>query len=197
MVRDAAGQSRLPECDESREPRSEDQTIGTHDARRLAQRELTVFTSGEVVQGAEHECRVEFAILERQSAGVADPGAHADGPRLIDVPRHGVEQLHLKAGGLQRPRVHTGAAADVQHTPGGDALEDDLLRARELDRALRRPGRQTRAFIEQLAVVAQDAGVYGFLRRHATYSARCSPVSVDLVATRSAGVPSNTTRPPS
>src|SRR5690606_37096133 len=30
-----------------------------------------------------------------------------------------------------------------------------------------------------------------------TYAARCSPVSVDLSATNCAGVPSNTTRPPS
>lgn len=30
-----------------------------------------------------------------------------------------------------------------------------------------------------------------------TYVARCTPVSVDFVETSSAGVPSNTTRPPS
>ena len=51
-----------------------------------------------------------------------------------------------------------------------------------------------RRAIRPSGVPQRDRTAFG---RRPTKAARCSPVSVDAVATRSAGVPSNTIRPPS
>ena len=50
-------------------------------------------------------------------------------------------------------------------------------------------------FIERVGALAASRCSPG--RQAATYAARCSPVTVERAATRSAGEPSKTTRPPS
>ncbi len=93
-----------------------DQPARADGAAGLAQRADAVGALVQVVERAQQQCRVGRPVGDGQVAGVAQAGLHAGQRRgLLDVQRHGVDQLDVVARGGQPRGVHAGAAAHVEH----------------------------------------------------------------------------------
>jgi hypothetical protein len=139
---------------------------GAEDPPRFAERGQAIGPLGQVVEGAEEEDGVGAGVGVVQAAGVAH-GQRRDGvvglagrgaAGLLDVERHGVDQVHRVASGGQPARVDAGAAADVEHhrRRRGQVPGEQLLRARALELVL--PGGQPPGLQPQLVVLLDLSG---------------------------------------
>jgi hypothetical protein len=127
---------------EARDPGRGEHAAWPQHAARLDERAAAVGGVGEVIERAEREHRVGARVVERERAGVADPRARqrlAGLPRsrvagLLDVQRHGIEQVRAVAALREPECVCAGAAAYVEHVGGRrrQVARQQLLRADEL-----------------------------------------------------------------
>lgn len=116
----------------------DDQTSGPHRPARLTQCADPVGPLRQVVERSEQQHHVVRAVPGGQGPAVPGTDRYAGQPRrLFQVQRHGIDELGLVPV-LGKPlRVHTAAAADVQHAcrRHGQEPPEHVLRAPELQAA--------------------------------------------------------------
>ncbi len=135
------------------EERSEAPYRGRHEkparlehAGRLAEGHDALRALDQMIERAQEQDGVGAGIGIFEPARIAQPAggqgsvwlARRGRLGLLDVERHGIDQMHAIAQGGEPAGVDSGAAPHVQHGSGrgGEAAENDLLGARELDDAV-------------------------------------------------------------
>ena len=139
-----------------REPvdrRGDRNAAGLQHAERLAERRQPLLPRGQVVERPHEKHGIGGALAVGQRTGIADGGTRQwmirlrrrGRERLLHVPRHRIDEMHIVAASGEPARIPAGAAADVQHHPRRRRQEapDQLLPvdAGELERpgAARQP----------------------------------------------------------
>ena len=149
----------------------DDDSIRTDDAAGFRERRDALVTIGDVVERPqeEHDVVGVIAVFEVASISERRGEQRAAGrglTRLLDVERHGVDEMDAVSRVRQPARVRAGAAADVERRRGRwrQVASEELRRSGELDP--RCPGLQAIALVPgpvvgDHRVVLHGVGGYG------------------------------------
>jgi hypothetical protein len=167
LFQKAPGQA-AEERREARDAHGEDQTARAEHSPGLAQRHQALAALREVIERPHEQHGIGAGVVRLEPAGIAEPDARERMialarrglPRLLDVERHRVDEVHDISVRGEPARVGAGPAADVENDTGGRRK----VTPEQLPRSLRfqRPMAERQALgLSPLGIVREDLGWQG------------------------------------